>query len=261
MSLFALSPNEFKLFLLIFIRVSVVLFLFPIFGARMFPSLVKVGLALVISMALYPVIRLDIGLFPGHAPGFVIFIVAEFIVGMLLGLTVRIFLAAVELAGQLIGFQMGFAIMNVIDPQSGTQVSIMGQIGNLTALLIFLAIDGHHALIGALIESFQLVNVGQVTIQKGLFVNFISMSGSLFALAIKIGAPAITALLFTSAAFGLTAKFAPQMNILIAAFPVKIAVGLAFFGFSLQIISILCRNFVSRFPALANGILTSLGGG
>ena len=87
------------------------------------------------------------------------------------------------------------------------------------------------------------------------------MVADMFVLAIQMGSPAIVALLFTSAGFGITAKFVPQMNILIAAFPVKIAVGLVFFGMSLQIIFLITQGYISRFPGLMSSLLAWLGGG
>jgi flagellar biosynthetic protein FliR len=87
------------------------------------------------------------------------------------------------------------------------------------------------------------------------------LMANMFVIAIKMGAPAIIALLFTSAAFGLAAKFVPQMNILIAAFPVKIAVGLTFFALSLFAIELLTRAFLEQLPGLLSSLLAWLGGG
>ncbi|MBW1994963.1 MAG: flagellar biosynthetic protein FliR, partial [Deltaproteobacteria bacterium] len=77
---------------------------------------------------------------------------------------------------------------------------------------------------------------------------------------IKVGSPAIAALLLTSAAFGISAKFAPQMNILIAAFPVKIVVGLIFFGVSIQIVSIVTRSYLTSLHSLITSLLIRAGG-
>ena len=159
----------------------------------------------------------------------------------------------------MIGFQMGFAMINVMDPQTGTQVSIIDQIGYWVALLVFLSLNGHHTMITALGESFQLVDVGMVSLKGEFFSQMVKMSSDIFVVAVKIGAPAIAALLFTSAAFGISAKFAPQMNILIAAFPVKIIVGLIFFGVCLRIIVSMTQAFLVSFHPLLTTILTLLG--
>ena len=261
MELLNFSPDQFRIFILILVRVSVVLYLFPIFSSTVLPSFVKAGFALATALVLFPVVPVSPAGFPNTVPAVLMMMVSELFVGLVLGLSVRMFMAAVELAGQLIGFQMGFAIINVLDPQTGTQISIMGQIGNLVVIVIFLALNGHHSMIMGLVESFQRVDIGMISLKQGFLTQVIFLMGDMFVLAIKIGAPAIVALLFTSTAFGITAKFVPQMNILIAAFPVKIVVGLIFFGMCLQIIALTTQTYLNRFPGLLSSLLKWMGGG
>jgi flagellar biosynthetic protein FliR len=254
-----ISPAQFKMFILVLIRVSVILQMFPIFGTQMLPPMVKAGLALVISLGLVSAVGVDPTRFPDSTVSFLILMVSELIIGAILGLTVRLFFAAVQLAGQLISFQMGFAMINVIDPATGGQVSILDQIGYWVALLVFLLLGGHHIMIYAISESFQLIDMGTISLKKELLVKFVALSSDIFIISLKIGAPGIVALLFVSTAFGLCAKFSPQMNILIAAFPVKIIVGLFFFGITLQIIVIASRTYLDKLPRLFTTILTLLG--
>jgi len=261
MELLTYSPQQFQIFLLVLIRVSVVLYLFPVFSSTMIPATVKAGLALAMTLVLMPIVPVDPARFPESVPAVGMMMVAELFIGMVLGLSVRIFLVAVEYAGQTIGFQMGFSVINVLDPQTGTQMSIIGQIGSLVVLVIFLMLNGHHALIRGLVESFSRVDMGMISLQRGFFDQMMGLMAGMFVIAVKMGAPAIVALLFTSAAFGITAKFAPQMNILIAAFPVKIAVGLTFFGLSLISIELLTRAYLEQLSGLLSSLLTWLGGG
>jgi flagellar biosynthetic protein FliR len=260
MELITFSPEQFKVFILILMRVSVVLFLFPVFGSTMFPLLVKTGFSLTLSFVFFSVVAIDPQLFPKTVLGFLILIASELMIGLTIGLSIRLFFAGIQLAGQVVGFQMGFAIINVFDPQTGTQVSIIDQMGYWVALLIFLALNGHHALISALGESFQLVNIGMFTLDPGFFSKFLSIAADIFVIALKVGSPAIAALILTSVAFGISAKFAPQMNILIAAFPIKIIVGLIFFGVSIQIISAMTRVYLDSFHPLLISLLSWVGG-
>ena len=261
MEILNFSPEQFKAFILILIRVSVVLYMFPVFGSTMFPNLAKAGLALAFSMVLFPVVQINLQFFPENIVEFMMLMVSEFFIGMVLGLSVRMFFAAVEVAGQMIGFQMGFAVINVFDPQTGSQVSIVDQIGYLVIVLVFLSLNGHHALINALTESFQIVDIGLFSLKEGLFEQIISISAQMFVLAVKIGAPAIIALLFTSTAFGICAKFAPQMNVLIAAFPIKIVVGLLFLGLFFQLSAALTRSYMVGLKPLLRSLLVLMGGG
>ena len=248
MDLMGLSPEQFKSLLLIFLRIGIVLFLFPFFGGIMVPKTVKAGLALMITIVLFPVVQPDPKLFPNGLLASVNLIMSELILGMVIGLIARFFFASIQLGGQLVGYQMGFAIANVIDPESGSQGSILAQMGYWVAILFFLLLDGHHVVLKVLRESFSVIEVGMLSLGEGMLAKMISTSADMFVMAIKIGAPAIAALLLTSAAFGIVARVVPQVNILIVAFPLKIVVGLFFFGFSLELLLYFSKQYVIRFP-------------
>ncbi len=255
MELLAISPEHIKAFLLILIRVSIVLFLLPIFGSNIVQTRIKAGLAFFVAVILFSVMKPDVNLFPKNLLSGLNLVLSECIIGIIIGLMIRMFFTAAQLAGQLIGFQMGFAIINVLDPQTGTQASIIAQFGYWLAVLLFLLLNGHHLLLNGLKESFDIINVGSIGLSQGLFQTVIAAASRMFSLAIKIGAPAIAALLFVSAAFGICAKFTPQMNILIVAFPLKIVVGLIFFGLSLQIILRITKGYLGSFDTLLINIM------
>ncbi|MCF8067777.1 MAG: flagellar biosynthetic protein FliR [Desulfobacterales bacterium] len=261
MDILNFSPDQFKIFLLVLTRVSIVLFLFPVFSTTVFPNTAKAAFCLVIAFLLFPVVSVSPHLFPENMVQFMILMVSELILGMILGLTVHLFFGAAQLAGAMIGFQMGFRMINVVDPQTGMQVSILEQVAYWVALLVFLLLNGHHAMISALADSFHIINIGFISFSDNLVTKMLLLPADMFTLSIKIGAPAIAALIFTSAAFGITAKFLPQMNILIVGFPVKIAVGLLFFGLSLQALMILTRQFVSNFSPLLHSLMVWMSGG
>ena len=255
MEILTLSPEQFKSFVLILIRISIVLFMFPILGSSVWPNLVKAGLAIMISIMLLPVVQPDHTLFPETLLGGARVILSELFLGLIIGLTVRLFFTAVQLAGQLVGFQMGFAIANVIDPVWSGQGPILAQMGYWVAALIFLLLNGHHVLFSTLADSFAVVSVGSLGLSDGLFHKMVEVSGDMFVMAVKIGAPAIAALLMTSAAFGILARVVPQMNILIAAFPVKIMVGLFFFGVCLEALLYFMRHYVTEFQGMLRTIM------
>ncbi len=258
MGILNFSPDEVRVFVLILIRVSTILFLFPIFSSPMIPNTAKAAMALVLSLFMYTYIPVDPALFPETVPGVGILVVSELFIGLTLGLSIRLLFASVQLAGQLVGFQMGFGMINVLDPQTGAQVSILEQIGFWVMVIIFLILNGHHVLIATIADSFNIVKVGVINIQAGLLKEYMVFCANIFSLAIKIGAPAIVALLLTSAAFGLTAKFEPKMNIMIVGFPLKIVVGLIFFGMMIQTILIITKRYVFDFAGLLLSMLNWL---
>lgn len=256
-----IDPVEFRTYMLVLLRVSIILFMFPLFSSNVFPKRLKLGFAMVVSLLFYSVVELDLERFPLSVPATGLLVVAEAMIGLTLGLCLRVFFGSVQLAGQVIGFQMGFAMINVVDPQTGANVSIMDQLGYWVCVVVFLILNGHHIIFLAMIDSFKLVPIGFYMMQEAMMAKILELSGQLFVLAVKIGAPVIAALTFVSTAFGLMAKFSPQMNVMIVAFPLKIIVGLVLFGLVIQIIVIVTKAYLNEFKQILMYLLYFAGGG
>ncbi len=255
-----IEPERFRIYLLVLIRVVIVLFMIPIFSTKLFPTIVKAAFAMVLSLLIYSVVDIDISRFPMNVIDTGRLIIMELMIGLTLGLCLRLFLAVVQFAGQVIGFQMGFAMINVVDPQTGSNVSIMDQLGYWVCVLVFLCMNGHHIMFLAMIDSFSVVPVGFFILQKVMMTKMLSLGSDVFLLGIKMAAPIMAALVLTSTAFGLIARFSPQMNVMIVAFPLKILVGLLFFGFMLEIIIVFTRGYVTNLNELLMGFLFYAGG-
>lgn len=256
-----IDPIRFRTFMLVLARVSVFLFLFPFFKSSAFPTQLKVALSLILTLLFYMVVPVDPARFPRDVPTFGLMLGAELLLGFTLALCLRTFFAGVQMAGQIIGFEIGFAMINVMDPQSGENVSIMDQIGYWVCLVIFLLLNGHHIIITSMIDSFELVPVGGFVMHPALRPRVMDVAAGLFVNAIKISAPVVASLTFVNAGFGLIAKFSPQTNVMIVAFPVKILVGLIFFGMTLPIIAIFTRNYLEPCRKLFLALLFYIGGG
>jgi flagellar biosynthetic protein FliR len=256
-----IDPAQFRAYLLVLLRISIFLFMLPFYSSTVFPDRLKMGFALVVSLLLYPVVDVDITRFPMNAVSTGLLILAEAIIGITLGLCIRMFFASVQLAGQIIGFQMGYAMINVVDPQSGGNVSIMDQLGYWVCIIVFLLLNGHHIIFLAAIDSFKIVPVGFFMMHEAIPEKVIEIGAQLFLLSVKIGAPVIVSLAFVSVAFGLIAKFSPQMNVMIVAFPLQIVTGLILFGLVFQIIVIMTRVYVSDLKGLLMYFLFYMGGG
>jgi flagellar biosynthetic protein FliR len=235
--------------------------LFPIFSSSAFPNQLKIGLALVLALLFYTVVPVDPARFPRDILTFGLMLGAEILVGFTLGLCLRIFFAGVQMAGELIGFQVGFSMINVMDPQSGENVSIMDQIGYWVCLIIFLVLNGHHIIIMSMIDSFELVPVGGFVMHAAIPPRVMDVAAGLFVDAVKMSAPVIAVLTFVNTGFGLVAKFSPQTNVMIVAFPVKIVVGLIFFAMTLPIIAIVTRDYIEPCRKLFLALLFYMGGG
>jgi len=233
MTTFNISLPQLQIFFFFFFLVGAIMMFIPVFDSRSIPVLFKAGLAFSVSILLFPILKLDNIPFINSAIPFGIGVIGEIMMGAVIGLSVQLIFAGIQLAGQLAGFQMGLAIANVMDPITSAQVSIIAQLTNLLAVLIFLTINAHHMFLRALAESFSLIPPFNVQFSNSLIEQLISISGNMFIIAVKVGSPVIVALLLTSAAFGLIARTVPQMNVFLVAIPLKIIVGLLFLALAL----------------------------
>jgi flagellar biosynthetic protein FliR len=209
---------------MVFLRVAAILFFAPFFGSEAIPARVKIPMALVIAFALASSLGLPtVTRFPS---GWTLAIGGELLVGIAIGFVGRILIGAVEAGGQIVGLQMGFGIVNVIDPLSNINISIVGQFYFMIAMLLFFAINGHHRVIEALSRSFAVVPPGQVTYSSLTSDYLITMSSMVFSVAVRIAAPVIVALLLVSVTTGIIARTIPQINFLIVGFAFRILVGM-----------------------------------
>jgi flagellar biosynthetic protein FliR len=232
-----ISLPQLQLFFLVFLRVGAILMSIPVFDSKSIPLFFKIALAFTTSMALFPILELEPLALITNFFAMGVSVAGEILLGLVIGFSVKLIFAGIQLAGQLAGYQMGMALANVMDPSSSQQVPLLAQFNNLIALLIFITINAHYWFIRGLAHSFQLVPPLNVKFSGSLMEHLIKMSGNMFVIGIQIGAPVIASLLITSVAFGLIARTVPQMNVFIVAMPLKIAVGLLFLGFSLPYFS------------------------
>lgn len=234
--------DQFHIFLLILLRVSALLIVAPIFGHRLFLARAKVGLAVMVSMVVFPLVDgFDVpeGFFP-----YAVMMAGEVILGLVLGYVVLLLFIGIQFAGQLAGLQMGFGIVNVIDPQSHDQISIIGQFLNILAILLVLTLDGHHIILNGLLGSFEAVPLGGVVLQASIAHKLIALSSEVFVIAIKISAPILVALFLISTAMGVLARTVPQMNVFIVGFPVQLAVGLSVLVATLPLFQIIVERAI-----------------
>jgi flagellar biosynthetic protein FliR len=249
MDLFHFSMTQFQVFLLAFSRVAAMMFSMPVIGGKLVPVHFRIGLALMITLILLPLSPIDPADLSGNLPALIIALIGEAMIGVLIGFTATLVFAAVEMAGELIGFQMGFSVINVIDPERGIPVPILGQFYSIMAMLIFLSINAHYYFIQSIGSSFFLIPLFHFDLSPSFLAGFISLAGEMFILAVKIGAPVVVAIFITNIAMNIVSRTVPQMNILVVGFPVTIAVGFLVMAMS-----------VGVFGYLMTGVFQELGG-
>lgn len=212
-------------FLLLLGRLSGLFLSAPIFSSRQIPGRIKIlVLVLLAAMISYfapvaaPVTISNTGMFLAA-------VVVELAIGYTIGFVAYVVFGAIQLAGQVMDMQMGFGIVNVVDPQSGTQIPLMGNLTQTLALLMYLAMDGHHYLLQAMVESYRIIPVLGFHLNSAFFELLLTISVQMFVIAVKISAPVIIAVLTADIAMGFIARTVPQMNVFIVGLPLKILVG------------------------------------
>jgi len=236
-------------------RVSLVVFLLPFFGGKGLPVLVRGALCLVLTFALWPHLSFPYTEFPLSPVKLGIMAVGELFFGMILSLIIRCIFAGIQMAGQIIGFQMGFSMMNVVDPLSGTSVELTSQFLYLVTLLLFLTLDGHLYMLAAFAKSFQLVPPGTLLINQRVYDDVLFFSSQLFVIAIKVAAPVMVAELLVSCGLGIVARLAPQINVLFVGFPIKIAVGFFFMGILFDLIFYFLKGTIVDMSSIFRSIM------
>ena len=211
-------------FLLILVRVTAFFVTMPIFSYRTIPAVHRIGLSFFLAWIMYYTIDI-----PGIAfdEAYILLVLKEALVGLMIGFVAYMMLAAVQIAGGLIDFQMGFAIANVIDPQTGVQNPLMGQYLYTIALLFLLSTNGHHLLLDGIFYSYQFIPIDQAFISfgdEGLLEFVVKSFNQAFIIAFQMAIPVVGSLFIVDIALGILARTVPQLNIFVVGIPIKIVV-------------------------------------
>lgn len=255
MDIFGFNPNDMLSFMLTLFRISIVLFLLPFFGGKSIPKTVKAALVLVLAAALWPQLSFPGSEMPGTGIGLALMVLGEIILGLILGLLVLVLFSAVQFGGQIIGFQMGFAMVNVMDPITGVSNAVTAHFLYMCTMLTFLVLNGHLQLLKAVGTSFEYIPPGGLLITPNLATHIFEFSNLMFVLAIKIAAPVMAALFLVDLALALISRAAPQMHVLVLGFPIKITVGFFFLATMFSIMSIYVGDFLRELDILYRDLM------
>jgi flagellar biosynthetic protein FliR len=246
-------------FLLVFGRLAGFFVTLPIFSYRNIPTQFKIGFATFISIMIMftidiPVIELDLT--------FVFLLIKEAIIGLVIGFVANIIMTAIQIAGNFIDFQMGFAIANVIDPQTGAQGPVIGQYLYIFALMFLLAVDGHHLLIQGAIHSFDVITVDQLIDlgQEGLLITAVNMFNQLFLIAFQMAIPIVGTLFLVDVTLGIVARTVPQLNVFVVGIPLKIGVSLFVLSLFMMAYIDLVKRLVHYVIDMMDMLMRILGG-
>ena len=206
-----------------FTRIAALLIAAPLFGARAIPVRIRITFALVLAMTVLPILPpappLDLLSFP-----MILAVGRELIVGVMAGFILQLVFAALAIAGEVIALGMGLGFASLVDPDKGVQVPVVGQLLVIMATLLFLAMDGHLALMRFLVLSFTGLPIGG-GVAFGDYAAIAGWGSVMFGHAVMIALPAVGALLLANISMGVVTRAAPQLNIFAVGFPMTLMLG------------------------------------
>ncbi len=253
------GADKIQFLLLVILRATGLFLIAPVFGHADIPRTVRLGLLILISMLLFSNLsQPDIPVITSNwqLAGFA---AKELLVGLTIGLLFRVLFYGVYTAGSIMGYQMGFAMVTVFDQNLSNQVSILGQMWYVLAFLIFLSISGHHLIISAFAQSYEVIPPGFVDPQASVGEMMIKYTAYLFVIALKIVAPVTITLFLTDVALGTIAKAMPTMNVYFVGLPIKIAVGMIVIAISLPAFSYVIERAAGFLNDQVDILLISMG--
>lgn len=226
-------------FFAVLVRFGVVFAVLPVIGDRNVPGPLKILFAVSVTIALFPTLLKTGQIKPGNAAtwasspsGIASTVGFEALVGLALGYVAKMSFETINFGSNLVGNFMGFASASTYDPHQESQTQVVAEIQMAIAMLLFLAIDGHHLMLRAALESYRVVGLGgAMAVGKAGFgaafgARIVEMSGEVIKFGILLASPVAVSLFAVNVAFGVLAKAMPQLNILVLSFAVTALVGL-----------------------------------
>lgn len=238
-----------------FLRVLAMVMAAPVFGGAQVPRQVRVGLALVIAVALAPALPPMPAVNLDSALGATL-VLQQILVGAVIGLSMSLILSTVQLAGSIVGLQMGLGFSTLFDPVQGVQVTTLASFLNMVTMLLYLSLNGHLMLLAVLAHSFQLIPVGPALgLGAGAWHGLAHEGGTLFALGLALSAPAVGVLMIANLGLAALSKLAPQLNLFAIGFPLFFGLGLLAIWLLLPVLQTVVRHLVEIGLDLANQLM------
>lgn len=220
-----ISVAQAQLFFLAFTRIMAAMIHVPVLGGQTIPNQVRIGLGFVLTLVLIPWQPLPETVEAAGSIAFAISLAKEILIGTLIGYSADLAFGAIQMAGAAMGMGSGFESSRIFNPSLGDAGSAYDQVFVMTAMMIFLMIDGHHLVIAALSRTFELVPLNG-TLPFGGMESVMAATSTFILAGIHLALPVMTALILTDLTLGLLARVAPQVQVYFLGLPVKVVVAL-----------------------------------
>jgi flagellar biosynthetic protein FliR len=215
-------------FLLIFARTGTMMMLMPGIGEQNVSPRMRLTIAVILAAVLLPLHRADYHFDAGALGPAIVMLVEEIVIGAVLGLTARLTISALDVAGSVIAQQLGLGFVTSIDPTQGEQGAILGNFLTLLGVTLFFATDMHYLVIAALNDSYTLFAPGEVPASGDVAALVTKTVSGAFRIGIQLSAPFLIFGLLFNLGLGVLSRLMPQMQVFFVALPASISIGLLF---------------------------------
>jgi flagellar biosynthesis protein FliR len=215
-------------FMLVFARTGTMLMLLPGLGEQNISTRMRLTFALALAALLLPLHRNAYHIDPGALTPALVMLVEEILIGAMLGITARLTISALDVAGSVIAQQLGLGFVTAVDPTQGEQGVIVGNFLTMLGITLLFATDMHHLIIAALNDSYNLFSPGEVPAAGDAAALITKIVAGAFRIGIQLSAPFLVFGLVFNIGLGVLARLMPQMQVFFVALPLSILLGLLF---------------------------------
>jgi flagellar biosynthetic protein FliR len=238
-------------FLLVFARTGTMVMLLPGLGEQNISARMRLTIALILAAVLVPLHRAAYHIDPSALGPLIVILVEEIIVGAVLGLTARLTISALEVAGSVIAQQLGLGFVTAVDPTQGEQGVLVGNFLTMLGITLFFATDMHHLVIAALNDSYSLFEPGEVPATGDVAALVTKTVSGAFRIGIQLSAPFLVFGLLFNLGLGVLSRLMPQMQVFFVALPLSILLGFLF-------LLLVLGSMMGLFLDYAGGVLHDL---
>jgi flagellar biosynthesis protein FliR len=255
-----MSSDLLSAWLMVFLRVSGLLAVFPIFSAQHCPVRIRIALGALVAFLIAP------GLSAGAPAGdnfwrLAGLMLSEVGIGLLLGFISRMVFFAVEVAGSLITTEVGISLTSVLNPLNSAQATTPAVLLNYLTAVVWLSLDLHHWMLVTFQRTYALLPIGGAHLREAVVTDLLHGCAQLFVVALQMAAPVMAVSFIISLVFSVLGRAVPQMNVFTESFALRILAGLAVFGLTCQLMAQHIINYLNRLPEDVLRVAQGLGAG
>jgi len=240
-------------FMLVFARVAAMVMLLPALGEQNIPVRIKIGAAVLLTLIILPLHQHDFHIDMQSLSSLIMLMVQEILIGIVLGATARVTMAALQVAGSIIAQQMGLGFVTSIDPTQGEQGVLVGNFLTMLGVTLLFATDSHHLLIAALNDSYKIFAPGEVAATGDIASLATQAFAAAFKLGLQLAAPFLVFGLVFNIGLGVLARLMPQMQVYFVGVPLSIFAGFLIFAL---VLTAMMGTFLAYFDGVIHQMLS-----